>query len=105
MKVRQKSGKSIDSRIAAAIHRQGKGSVFLPADFLHIGSRGAVDVALHRLTRMGTIRRLARGIYDFPDQHPVLGVLYPPPEKVALALAGRDRTRLQPAGAYAANAL
>jgi hypothetical protein len=102
---RKKSEKAIDSKIAAAIRRQGKGSVFLPADFLHIGSREAVDVALHRLTRQGTIRRLARGVYDFPKQHPVLGALYPPSEKVALALAGRDRTRLQPAGAYAANAL
>jgi hypothetical protein len=35
----------------------------------------------------------------------VLGLLAPSAEAVARALAGRDRTRLQPAGAYAANAL
>jgi hypothetical protein len=79
--------------------------VFVPADFLDIGSRKAVDVALHRLARRGTIRRLARGVYDFPKEHPVLGPLAPSAEAVARALAGRDRTRLQPAGAYAANAL
>jgi hypothetical protein len=79
--------------------------VFVPADFLDIGSREAVDVVLHRLTRKGTIRRLARGVYDFPKQHPVLGPLQPSGDEVAQALAGRDRTRLQPAGAYAANAL
>lgn len=64
-----------------------------------------MDLALHRLARNGTIRRLARGVYDFPEEHPVLGPLAPSAEAVARALAGRDRTRLQPAGAYAANAL
>lgn len=95
----------MDSRIVAAIQRRGRGIVFVPADFLDFGSREAVDVALHRLARKGTIRRLARGVYDFPKVHPVLGTLAPSAEKIARALAGRDRTRLQPAGAYAANAL
>jgi hypothetical protein len=102
---RKKSPQAIDSRIVAAIHGRGRGTVFVPADFLNIGSREAVDVALHRLARQGTIRRLARGVYDFPKEHPVLGPLAPSAEDIARALAGRDRTRLQPAGAYAANAL
>jgi hypothetical protein len=72
---------------------------------LGLGSREAIDVALHRLARRSIIRRLARGVYDFPKQHPVLGPLAPSAEAVAAALAGRDLTRLQPAGAYAANAL
>lgn len=79
--------------------------MFVPADFLDLGSRQAVDLVLHRLVRKGLIRRLARGVYDFPKSHPVLGLLSPSAEVVAQALAGRDRTRLQPAGAYAANAL
>lgn len=105
MTTASKTPQSIDSRILAAIHDRGPGSVFVPTDFLDIGSREAVDVALHRLVRKGTIRRLARGVYDFPKEHPVLGRLQPSAEAVAKALAGRDRTRLQPAGAYAANAL
>jgi hypothetical protein len=105
MNASSKSPQSIDSKILAAIHGRGRGSVFVPADFLDFGSREAVDTALHRLARKGTIRRLARGVYDFPKQHPVLGPLHPSAEAVAKALAGRDRTRLQPAGAYAANAL
>lgn len=96
---------SIDSRILARIHGRGRGSVLVPGDFLDLGSREAVDLALHRLAKKGTIRRLARGVYDFPKEHPVLGPLSPSAETVAKALAGRDRTRLQPAGAYAANAL
>jgi hypothetical protein len=35
----------------------------------------------------------------------VRGLLWPSAETVARALAGRDHTRLQPSGAYAANAL
>lgn len=105
MNGRKKSPQAIDSRIVAAIRARGRGAVVVPADFLDIGSREAVDVALHRLAREGTIRRLARGVYDFPKEHPVLGLLAPSAEDIAQALAGRDRTRLQPAGAYAANAL
>ena len=101
----RKSPQSIDSRILARIHGLGRGSVFVPGDFLDIGSREAVDLALHRLARKGTIRRLARGVYDFPKKHPVLGLLSPSADDVAHALAGRDRTRLQPTGAYAANIL
>jgi hypothetical protein len=97
--------KSIDSQVLTAIKRRGRGSVFVPADFLEIGSREAIDITLHRLARKGTIRRLARGVYDFPKDHPVLGRLSPSAEAIAEAMAGRDRTRIQPAGAYAANAL
>ena len=79
--------------------------MFVPADFLELGSRKSIDVALHHLTREGSIRRLARGVYDFPAEHPVLGKLMPTAETIAKALAGRDHTKLQPAGAYAANAL
>ena len=62
--------------------------MFVPADFLDMGSREAVDVVLHRLTRKGVIRRLARGVYDFPKKHPALGLLSPSAEAVAKALAG-----------------
>ncbi len=105
MKLGHELTKSIDSRVLAAIRSRGRGCVFVPADFLQIGSREAVDITLHRLARKGTIRRLARGVYDLPKEHPVLGPLSPSAEAIAKALAGRDRTRLQPAGAYAANVL
>ena len=72
---------------------------------MEFGSREAIDIALHRLTNKGTIRRLTRGVYDFPKTHATLGLLSPSAEAVAKALTGRDYTRLQPAGAFAANAL
>ncbi|MFV2069810.1 MAG: DUF6088 family protein [Pirellulales bacterium] len=105
MSSRKNGQQSIDSRVLALIRRRGRGSVFVPADFLHLGSREAIDGTLHRLTRSGSIRRLARGVYDYPKKHPELGLLQPSAEAVARALAGRDCTRLQSAGAYAANIL
>ncbi len=105
MKEARKQLKSTDSQILEAINVRGHGSVFVPTDFLDLGSREAVDIVLHRLVRKGTIRRLTRGIYDFPEEHPILGWILPSPEKIAEALVGRDRTRIQPTGAYAANIL
>ncbi len=105
MKKNQKKSNSIDQQIFKAITALGPGAVFVPTDFLSFGSRQAVDIVLHRLVRKGTIRRLARGIYDFPKEHPKLGKLQPSPEKIAEALVGRDCTRIQPTGAYAANIL
>jgi Family of unknown function (DUF6088) len=105
MKKRTKSQQSIDSSILKSIRGRGRGSVFVPADFLEFGSREVVDVVLHRLSRSNTIRRLARGVYDYPRTHRVLGLLQPSADSIARAMAGRDRTRLQPAGAYAANML
>jgi hypothetical protein len=56
--------------------------VVVPADFLDVGSREAVDIVLHRLAKKGTIRRLSRGVYDFPKEHPVLGPLQPSTELI-----------------------
>ena len=105
MKKNQKKSNSIDQQILNAITTLGHSAVFVPTDFLSLGSRQTVDIVLHRLVRKGTIRRLARGIYDFPKEHPKLGTLQPSPEKIAEALVDRDCTRIQPTGAYAANIL
>lgn len=79
--------------------------VFTPRDFLDLGTPHAVGMTLLRLVRNGRIRRLARGLYDCPKTHPVLGLLSPSAESIAEALAGRDGTRIQASGAYAANLL
>lgn len=99
------SSQSIDSKILSRIRSKGRGSVHVPGDFLNLGSREAVDIVLHRLVKKGVLRRLARGVYDYPKEHATLGLLLPSADTVAKALAGRDHTRLQPAGAYAANTL
>ena len=96
---------SIDSTILNRIRGLGRGAVLAPSHFLDLGSRQAVDLALHRLMKKGTIRRLARGLYDYPRQDPELGLLNPTVEAIARAIKGRDATRIQPAGSYAANLL
>ena len=42
-----------------------------------------MGVALGRLTKQGAIRRLARGLYDYPKEHPKLGLLTPSPDDIA----------------------
>ena len=74
-------------------------------DFFDLGSRSAIDQALSRLTKKGLIRRLQRGLYDFPKIHPRLGELTPPPDVIAEALARKTEVELQTSGARAANAL
>jgi hypothetical protein len=96
---------SLESKLSKRIFGSGRGSVFTPNHFLDLGSRDAVDKALSRLTANGTIRRLARGLYDCPKLHTVLGPLLPSPDSIAKAIAMRDAARLQPTGAYAANLL
>lgn len=96
---------TIDAKLRSRIYGSGRGSAFTPNDFLDLGSRDAVDKALSRMATQGTIRRLARGLYEYPREHPELGMLSPNIERVAKALAGKDRIRLQPAGAYATNLL
>ena len=90
--------------LACIIAHKG-GWVFTPSDFLDLGSRRAVDTALFRLTKAGTIRRIAQGLYDVPRRHPVVGEVAPDIDSVVKALAGKNATRLQPTGAYAANLL
>jgi hypothetical protein len=83
----------------------GRGGVFTPRDFLDLAARAAVDQALSRLAKGGKLRRLARGLYDFPKVHPKLGPLSPAPDDVAEALARETGSQVQIAGARAANAL
>lgn len=87
------------------VRASGRGSVFTPSDFLTVAARSSVDQALSRLVKSGQLRRLARGLYDFPKLHPKLGPLSPAPDNVAKALARQTGSHVQIAGARAANAL
>jgi len=89
----------------ARIHGNGKGWVFTPKHFLDLGPRKSVDMALARLRQAGTIRHLVRGLYDYPKQHPKIGLLSPSPDAVAQAIAKSEAIRLQPSAAYAVNLL
>jgi len=96
---------SLDKKMRSRIQGTGRGWCFTPNAFLDLAGKDAIWVALSRLVQKGTIRRLARGLYDYPRQHPKLGLLAPDPDTVAKALASRDAIRLQASAAYAANRL
>jgi hypothetical protein len=96
---------SIDAAIARRVRRSKPGTVFTPALFTSLGGRAAIDKALQRLVARAELRRLSRGLYDKPRQDPLLGTLWPTVDAVVTALSGKDRVRLQPTGAYAANLL
>lgn len=96
---------SIDAAIARRVRRSKPGTVFTPALFASLGGRAAIDKALQRLVARAELRRLSRGLYDKPRQDPLLGKLWPTVDAVVTALSGKDRLRLQPTGAYAANLL
>jgi hypothetical protein len=100
-----KHADSTDSKILRRIQGRKRGWVFTPDSFTDLGTRRAVDLALMRHRDSGLIRQLARGLYDYPKIDPQLGPLQPSTDDIASALAGRDATRLQPSGAYAANLL
>jgi len=96
---------SVDGAVRAVLKKSEAGKVFSPSDFLHLGSRAAIDKVLSRLTAEGTLRRVARGLYDVPRTHTIFGSLLPSSDALAKAVADKASLRLQPSGAYAANLL
>ena len=96
---------SIEDKVLSRIYGKKRGWLFTPDMFLDLGSGTTVRKALESLCDRQLIRRLGRGLYDYPKQHPKLGFLSPTSEEIAQALAGKDRLKIQPSGAYAANLL
>lgn len=99
-------GLDLKGAISGRMASGGVPSVWTPQDFLDLGSRDAVDQVLHRLTRNGDIRRIARGLYDKPKLNPLTGKpTHPDPRAVVDALARRDQARILVDGVTAANDL
>ena len=53
-----------ERKLLSKIRGRGRGWAFSQRDFTRLASRGAIDVAFHRLLAGGTIRRVIRGIYE-----------------------------------------
>ena len=96
---------AVADRIMKRVRGKGRGWVFTPRDFIDFGTRGSVDMALSRLVQAGDIRRIGRGLYDYPRRHDKLGVLSPDPADIARALSIQSGEKLVPSGATAANQL
>lgn len=96
---------SVEHLIIQQAKKVGEGSIFFPEDFITLGSDEAVRIALFRLENKGILIRLAHGIYLYPEQDEMLGVLYPSLDEIAQAIARRDRARILPTGVQALNKL
>lgn len=97
--------KSVYEKLRGQIEKHERGTIFVTREFLELGSRAAVDEALSRLAKEGIIRRLRRGLYDYPRLHPTLGPVPADPDQIADALARKTGGRLLSTGAQAANIL
>lgn len=100
-----KHADSIDSAILDRIRTGKKDHVWTPQDFLDLGSRAAVDKALSRNCKSGTIRRAGRGLYHVPRTHPALGALGPGYDAMQDLVKRKAGGDVFPTGAHAANAL
>lgn len=93
-------------KVITRIYGHGRGWAFSPKDFLDIGSRSSIDKALSVLRRKGTIRRVCRGIYDYPRSSKALNMEAPPDlNQVAHAIARSRGWTIQASGLWAANLL
>ncbi len=95
---------SIEKQILSRLYGNGRAWSFSQKDFSELGSPESIHIALHRLEKKGTIRRVLRGIYDYPTYSKLLDQkLSPDVAQVALALARKFGWRIYPSGAGALN--
>jgi len=93
-------------KILARIYGGGRGAVFTPKDFLDLAGPETVRQALGRLARGGKIRRLLRGVYDYPAFSKLLQApASPDPHAIGRAIARAHGWTILPAGETALNLL
>jgi hypothetical protein len=97
---------AVQDQILSRIRERGRGRVFIPKDFLDLGSRDASDQALSRLAKQCDILRLGRGLYLYPRK-PGAAVAIAPADQdeIADALGRQTGSQVVPSGAMAANRL
>jgi len=96
---------TVENTIKSKIYGHGRGWAFTPKHFLGLGSPEAIRFVLFQLAKQNFIRRVFRGVYDYPKQHRLLGILSPDVDAVVKALAEKNGFKIQITGAYAANVI
>ena len=97
--------KSVQTRIENEIKSMKRGRILFPSNFDDMGNVEVVKKSLLRLENKKFLVRLAHGIYLYPKQDKLLGILYPTIEEIAIAIAERDKARIIPTGITALNKL
>jgi len=97
---------SLNRKAISRIYGRGRGWAFSSNDFVEDFRRSQIDNALSELCLEGKIRRVCRGIYDYPKFSELLQQdLSPDFDQVAQAFARKFNWRIQPAGDAALNLL
>lgn len=90
--------------VLSAAQSLPEGGLLSPKEFLHLGSRAAIDQTLTRLTKEGQLLRIGRGIYALPVQGR-FGARPPSTESVVEAIEAISGELVVASGAAEANAL
>lgn len=97
---------SVDDKVISRIYGWGRGCSFFLNDFSDLASGDAIRKALSRLEQSQQIRRVLRGVYDYPKFSKKLNKsLSPDIQQVAFALARKFNWRISPTGDTALNIL
>lgn len=97
---------SIENKTSSRIYGNQRGWAFSKIDFLDLGSDADIRKALSELAVKGTIRRVLRGVYDYPRISKLLNSeMGPDLDQLARALARRSGWRIQPSENTALNLL
>lgn len=91
----------VEQQILARMRRAGRGSVWHAGRLRTLAPRNTIDQALGRLAKKGVIRRIAHGLYLFPQILPLVGEV---PVKLATlfdALNDDQTVPFVPSGSYA----
>ena len=94
----------LTKEIRNTIERNGPGRLYMVQDFADLNNDGLVTRALSRLENEGILIRLAQGLYLYPARNKY-GILFPTIEKIAYAIAEKDKARIIPSGLTALNRL
>ena len=96
----------IENKIISRVYGRGRGWAFTKTDFVAEFGESNIHQALSSLTKTGKIRRVCRGVYDYPRYSELLNrQLSPDLDQVAHALARKFNWRIQPSGDTALNLL
>lgn len=94
----------LTKNILSVAHTTPEGGFLSPKEFLHLGSRAAVDKTLSRLAQEGQLIRVSRGVYVAPYQGR-FGARPPSTESVMQAIEATGAETVVANGAAEANAL
>jgi hypothetical protein len=97
---------TIEKKLISRIYGHGRGWVFTQIDFIDLAPRGTIDWLFKKLESNGTIKRVLRGIYYYPEISTLLNEQLPVEiPRVAQTLARKFGWFIIPSGETALNTL